>query len=332
MIIRPAVNFDEGARYIVALRNLKDAGGRGDRAEPGVQGLSRPADDDHSPARGRGAAPAHGGPLHDARGSRHQRERLYLAWDFTVASGDSLTNRALGMRDDAFAQLGDDDLSDLKSTGSRRPSRSRARPTCRLRRRRLRRAAPRRENPPGGHEFCDALKTVTSSRLLPFARSSTATCCPARRRARATRSPAGSRARSRCRATCTFRAVSPAARSSSTRRRAARPRTRHGYSANFVCNIPRAAFATATRRRGTAVPRPSLYGHGLLGTASEVNARQHPGDGQRAQLHLLRHRLGRLRHAATSRRPAQPPGRLQLPEARRPHAAGLPELHVPRPR
>ena len=27
LLIRPAVNFDEGTRYIVALRNLKDAGG-----------------------------------------------------------------------------------------------------------------------------------------------------------------------------------------------------------------------------------------------------------------------------------------------------------------
>ena len=28
LIVRPGVNFDEGERYIVALRNLKDAGGR----------------------------------------------------------------------------------------------------------------------------------------------------------------------------------------------------------------------------------------------------------------------------------------------------------------
>jgi len=46
-----------------------------------------------------------------------------------------------------------------------------------------------------------------------------------------------------------------------------------GYTANFVCNIPRSAFTTRDATTGTAVPaRPSLYGHGLLGTASEVNA------------------------------------------------------------
>jgi hypothetical protein len=45
------------------------------------------------------------------------------------------------------------------------------------------------------------------------------------------------------------------------------------YTANFVCNIPRSAFTTRDAATGTAVPaRPSLYGHGLLGTASEVSA------------------------------------------------------------
>ena len=45
---------------------------------------------------------------------------LYLAWDFTVASERNLTERALSMRDDAFAQLGDTDLADLH--GRRAPS------------------------------------------------------------------------------------------------------------------------------------------------------------------------------------------------------------------
>ena len=45
------------------------------------------------------------------------------------------------------------------------------------------------------------------------------------------------------------------------------------YSANFVCNVPRAAFSNGDGATGTAVPaRPSLYGHGLLGTGSEVSA------------------------------------------------------------
>src|SRR3546814_9957545 len=35
------------------------------------------------------------------------RDSLYLAWDFTVASQRNLSERALHIRDDAFARLGD---------------------------------------------------------------------------------------------------------------------------------------------------------------------------------------------------------------------------------
>jgi hypothetical protein len=46
------------------------------------------------------------------------RNSLYLAWDFTVASEENLTERLLAMRDDAFAQLGDTDLDDDDVDGS----------------------------------------------------------------------------------------------------------------------------------------------------------------------------------------------------------------------
>lgn len=36
-----------------------------------------------------------------------ERDDLYLAWDFTVASSRSLSERLLHMRDDAFASLGE---------------------------------------------------------------------------------------------------------------------------------------------------------------------------------------------------------------------------------
>ena len=39
------------------------------------------------------------------------RDDLYLAWDFTVASERNLSERALSIRDDAFAQLGDTNLA-----------------------------------------------------------------------------------------------------------------------------------------------------------------------------------------------------------------------------
>jgi hypothetical protein len=45
------------------------------------------------------------------------REDLYMAWDFTVGSGQRIAGRLLGMRDQAFAALGDTDLGDLTVQG-----------------------------------------------------------------------------------------------------------------------------------------------------------------------------------------------------------------------
>jgi hypothetical protein len=97
LLIRPAKNFTEGHRYIVALRDLRDANGKlipPPKGEPDariVRTLSR-----------------HG----------IKRSSLYLAWDFTVASAKSLAGRMLSIRDDAFAQLGDRNLRDMKVAGS----------------------------------------------------------------------------------------------------------------------------------------------------------------------------------------------------------------------
>src|SRR5262249_44861089 len=49
------------------------------------------------------------------------RRGMYEAWDFTVASTSSLTSRLLAIRNDAFGQLSDYDLSDGKVQG-RAPS------------------------------------------------------------------------------------------------------------------------------------------------------------------------------------------------------------------
>ena len=42
LIVRPAANFDEGERYIVALRNLKDARGQQDQGRGRLQSPARP--------------------------------------------------------------------------------------------------------------------------------------------------------------------------------------------------------------------------------------------------------------------------------------------------
>ena len=42
-----------------------------------------------------------------------------MAWDFTVASQESVTGRATTIRDDAFARLGDTNLADRMIQGDR---------------------------------------------------------------------------------------------------------------------------------------------------------------------------------------------------------------------
>ena len=48
-----------------------------------------------------------------------KRKDLYLAWDFTVGSEQRISERMLGIRDDAFAALGDTDLADSQVVGQR---------------------------------------------------------------------------------------------------------------------------------------------------------------------------------------------------------------------
>jgi hypothetical protein len=103
--IHPAVNFAAGHRYIVALRNLKDAAGQ---AIPAPEGFRYYRDQ----------LPSAEGPI-NAQRSRFEsifntlrsagvrRSNLYLAWDFTVATDENIAARVLHMRDDALVSLGD---------------------------------------------------------------------------------------------------------------------------------------------------------------------------------------------------------------------------------
>ena len=121
LILRPAVNFEEETRYIVALRNLKDADGNTIEAGDEFSAYRDGAYTDHllNGARQRYFNDNIFGPLQEEGIARND---LYLAWDFTVASERNLAERALHIRDDAFAQLGDTDLSDrLVPEGSSSP-------------------------------------------------------------------------------------------------------------------------------------------------------------------------------------------------------------------
>ena len=104
LIIRPGVNFAEATRYIVALRGMKD--GSGALITPTADFLAY-----------RDGTPT-GDPIKEARRAHMEdlfttlaaagvaRNDLYLAWDFTVASARSISERLLFVRDDGFARLG----------------------------------------------------------------------------------------------------------------------------------------------------------------------------------------------------------------------------------
>ncbi len=96
LLIRPAKNFTEGQRYVVVLRHLKNASGGA---------ITRKH---HRLGRGLRAA---------LRRAGIKRRGIYRAWSFTVASERSLAGRMLHIRNDAFAQLGDRNLRDLKVAG-----------------------------------------------------------------------------------------------------------------------------------------------------------------------------------------------------------------------
>jgi hypothetical protein len=116
LIIRPGKNFKEGRRYIVALRNLKTTSGRAIRPSRGFR-IYR----DRVGSRKRlvQRRRAHFEELFSELADAGVRRRsLFLAWDFTVASRQSLAGRALHIRDRAFAQLGDTNLRDLTVQGS----------------------------------------------------------------------------------------------------------------------------------------------------------------------------------------------------------------------
>src|SRR3954449_3548704 len=112
LIVRPARNFREGHTYIVALRNLEDSGGSTIAAGDAFRGYRDRTTDD--------ARSDHFDWIFSRlkKAGIKRDKNLFLAWDFTVASERNLTHRMLHIRDDAFAQLGDTNLEDMKIEGS----------------------------------------------------------------------------------------------------------------------------------------------------------------------------------------------------------------------
>jgi hypothetical protein len=103
--IHPAVNFASGHRYIVALRNLRDAGGQTIQAPEGFRYYRDQLPSSEAPINAQRSR--FESIFNTLRDSGVKRSNLYLAWDFTVASDENIAARELHIRDDALASLGD---------------------------------------------------------------------------------------------------------------------------------------------------------------------------------------------------------------------------------
>jgi len=206
--IHPAVNFTSGHRYIVALRNLKNAKKQQLQAPEGFRYFRDNVPSSEEKVNER--RPHFEEIFSKLQAAGIQRTSLYLAWDFTVASDENNTSRELAMRNAAFAALGDNNLADGRVEGS-----SPAFTVTEV------------EKEPNPGQIARRVKgdVVVPCFLFP-------NCGPG---GTMVLGPEGT------------------------------PLQDGVWSANFDCIIP----AVATTGAGETA-RPSLYGHGLFGTASEV--------------------------------------------------------------
>jgi hypothetical protein len=216
LLIRPLVNFDEGARYVVGLRDLRGAGGATIEPSDAFRAYRDRLITEQAEVESRRDHMEELFATLKASGIR--RSNLYLAWDFTVASERNLSERALAIRDDAFEQLGDTDLDDLQvEPGSSSPAFTITDSTdfSVAEDSRIAREVVGTVTVPS---YLDAPGCPPGSRFLLAPGSNLPTSIPG-----------------------------------------------NTMSAGFTCEIPRSAIDDAPNPA-----RPSLYGHGLLGSASEV--------------------------------------------------------------
>jgi len=104
MIVRPAVNFREGHRIVVALRRLRDASGTIIQPNDVFRAFRDNVKTDDPTIERRRRHMNEILKVLDQAGVK--RNDLFLAWNFTVASERNLSERMLHIRDTAFESLG----------------------------------------------------------------------------------------------------------------------------------------------------------------------------------------------------------------------------------
>jgi len=108
LIIRPAKNFAEGQRYIAAVRQARNSAGELLPPSPLFRAYrdAEPMESDIASAEFyEQRRPQMEDIFTRLQSHGINRQELTLAWDFTIASQQSLTSRLLSIRDDAFERL-----------------------------------------------------------------------------------------------------------------------------------------------------------------------------------------------------------------------------------
>ena len=102
LMIHPAISLAEGHHFVVGMRNLRDSANNIIPRGPGFQAA---IDGDPEPLE---RARAFRELLAPLTADGIALDELYLAWDFTVATSDTLAGRVLHMRELAYNELDDD--------------------------------------------------------------------------------------------------------------------------------------------------------------------------------------------------------------------------------
>src|SRR3954468_14720835 len=227
LMIHPAENLTDGHRYIVALRHLVTDDGTTAQPTAAFKAYRDGTAATTDPRR------AHMEKIFATlKQAGVGRRDLYLAWDFTTASTKNVTGRLLAMRDDAFTQLGDTDLTDGVVQGD----------------------APAftvdsvQENPSDSLQRRISGHFTVPCYLAP-------TCDPPTKCDQVSQGVFND-----CPTPGQFALdpTDPDAVPSQT--------PGQTYQANFICNVGKKAYAAHQKMR------PVEYGHGLFGSADEVNS------------------------------------------------------------
>lgn len=220
LLIHPAVNYAAKHNYIVALRNLKTSTGATIPAPDGFRYLRDQLDSDEPVINKRRK---HFERIFETLAEAGiKRRSLYLAWDFTVASDQNIAERELFIRNDAFRQLGDRKLGDLKVKG--------ASPAFTV--------TTATEFSPCGADGCESGEDVYIQRRVQGTYTVPCYLQP------------------NCEPGGRFALDAKGL-----------PSQNGTYVAKFDCVIPR---VTPDVPGAAAASRPSIYGHGLLGSAGET--------------------------------------------------------------